>query len=115
MTAEWYTYEAKYADDSSEFRTPAELSDDATRTVRALAERVFTLLGLNGLARVDFFYEEATRRFIFNEANTMPGFTSISGFPKMWLASGMTYPDLCDHLVNAAFERHEANSRRAIR
>ena len=115
VTVEWYTYEAKYADDSSEFRTPAELSDAATSEVRTLAERVFTVLGLNGLARIDFFYEEATRRFIFNEANTMPGFTSISGFPKMWLASGMTYPELCDHLVTAALERHDVRSRRAIR
>jgi D-alanine-D-alanine ligase len=112
---EWYTYEAKYHDDNSECVAPAHLTDEETKTVRGLAESVFAVLGLNALARVDFLFETATGRFLFNEANTMPGFTSISGFPKMWLASGFTYEELCSHLVEAAFERHEARSRLAIR
>lgn len=103
----WYTYDAKYDDASSRFEAPADLSKDATDRVRKLAETIFTTLGLNGLARIDFFYEAGSGAFLFNEANTMPGFTSISGFPKMWLASGMTYPQLCDALVVAAFERHD--------
>lgn len=111
----WYTYDAKYADETSQFIAPADLSDAATADVRALAGRVFTMLGLNGLARIDFFYERATGRFLFNEANTMPGFTSISGFPKMWIATGVSYPDLCDHLVEAALERHEERSNLAMR
>lgn len=111
----FYSYEAKYADDSTSFETPAQLSESATRRVRILAEEVFSALGLSGMARVDFFYDRASRRFLFNEANTLPGFTSISGFPKMWMASGMTYPELCSHLVDAAFARHDEQSKLAIR
>lgn len=110
----WYTYDAKYIDDSSRFEAPARLTPHETATVRALAERVFTILGLEGLARIDFFLD-ASGRFWFNEANTMPGFTSISGFPSMWLASGMTYPELCDGLVRAASERHARRSGRSMR
>lgn len=109
--AEFYTYEAKYADETSRFDAPARLSRTATAEVKTLAERVFTELGLSGLARVDFFYEKDTNLFVFNEVNTLPGFTSISGFPMMWVASGMTYPELCSHLVDAAFARHERRGR----
>jgi len=115
IAGDWYTYDAKYADDSSACIAPADLSENATKTVRAMAEAIYDLFDLTGLARVDFFYDTATRRFIFNEANTMPGFTSISGFPKMWLASGMTYEELCSHLVDAAFKRHEEMSALALR
>lgn len=111
----WYTYDAKYADDTSRFDAPADLDGDDAHLVRMLAERVFQLLGLNGLARIDFFYETGTGRFVFNEANTMPGFTPISGFPKMWIASGMSYPSLCDHLVDAALERREIASGLSVR
>ncbi len=115
VETEFYTYDAKYADDSSRFEAPAQLSESAGKRVSILAENVFTALGLNGLARVDFLYDRVSRRFLFNEANTLPGFTSISGFPKMWIASGMTYSELCSHLVDAAFERHEERGRLAIR
>ncbi|MEN8041877.1 MAG: D-alanine--D-alanine ligase family protein [Actinomycetota bacterium] len=111
----FYTYDAKYADDSSRFEAPARLPRSAASEVRSLAERVFTELGLSGLARIDFFYDQARGRFLFNEANTLPGFTSISGFPKMWVASGMTYPEICSHLVDAAFTRHEERGRLSIR
>lgn len=111
----WYTYEAKYADESSRFETPANLSKVATKEVRDLAEQVFAALGLNGLARIDFFYQTETMQFFFNEANTLPGFTSISGFPKMWIASGLSYPELCDRLVVAAVERHVARSNLSVR
>ena len=113
--AEFYTYDAKYASDVSRFEAPARLPPSAASEVSALAERVFTELGLSGLARVDFFYDEHKRTFLFNEANTLPGFTSISGFPKMWIASGMTYSELCSRLVEAAFARHEERRRHAIR
>lgn len=115
IAADWYTYDAKYDDDASECVAPADLTDNATKTVRAMAEALFEILGLSGLARIDFFYDRATRRFLFNEANTMPGFTSISGFPKMWLATGMTYENLCSHLVDAAFERHAERAKLADR
>jgi len=111
----WYTYDAKYADESSRFEAPADLSPAQSERVRRLADATFTALALNGLARIDFFLDSATGDFVFNEANTMPGFTSISGFPKMWVASGMTYPQLCDHLVRAAIDHHEARAKLAIR
>lgn len=112
---EWYTYDAKYSDQASDFAAPADLSPEDVETVQRHASRVFEVIGLEGLARIDFFREHSTGRFLFNEANTMPGFTAISGFPKMWLASGMSYPDLCDHLVTQAIDRHERRSRLAVR
>lgn len=111
----WYTYDAKYQDDTSAFEAPARLSQEASKQVKDIAERVFEMLGLSGLARVDFFYENGTRRFLFNEVNTLPGFTSISGFPKVWIASGLTYPELCNRLVAAAIDRHEGRSKLSLR
>jgi len=111
----WYTYDAKYADESSRFDAPAQLDPAQADRVRGLAETAFAALALSGLARIDFFLDSTTGDFVFNEANTMPGFTAISGFPKMWVASGMTYPQLCDHLVRAAIDHHEARARLAIR
>lgn len=115
VEAEFYTYDAKYADDASRFEAPANLSRAAASEVRALAERVFVELGLSGLARVDFFFDTTNGSFLFNEVNTMPGFTSISGFPKMWIASGMTYAELCSALVDAAVVRREERQRLSIR
>jgi D-alanine-D-alanine ligase len=99
---EWYDYESKYHDESSRFEAPANLSDGRIAEVRELAARAFGVLECRGLARIDFFYEQGRRGFLFNEANTMPGFTPISGFPKMWLATGMSYSELCDELVSLA-------------
>ena len=115
MSGGWYTYDAKYEDASSSFDTPAQRTQEAARHVRDLAERIFERLGLSGLARVDFFYENGSRRFLFNEVTTLPGFPSLSGFPKMWMASGLTYPGLCDRLVDAAIRRHEERGRLAVR
>jgi D-alanine-D-alanine ligase len=115
VDADFYTYDAKYADDSSRFETPARLSPSSAGEVRGLAERVYVELGLSGLARVDFFYDTSNGSFVFNEVNTMPGFTSISGFPKMWLASGMTYAQLCSGLVDAAIVSHDERRRLSIR
>lgn len=109
--AEWYTYSAKYGGAGSECVVPADLDAHDTATVRSLAERVFDLFALSGLARIDFFLDGRTGRFLFNEVNTMPGFTSISGFPKMWLASGFSYEELCSRLVDAAFQRHATRSK----
>ena len=96
---EWYDYDAKYHDDSSLFEVPARLSQPRTAEVQALAKRAFSTLECRGLARVDFLFEEAGRGFLINEVNTMPGFTPISGYPKMWMASGMTYAELCNELI----------------
>ena len=98
----WYTYEAKYRDDATRIEVPAVLTPTATERVRELACRAFTALECQGLARVDFFYEEEGRGFLLSEVNTMPGFTSRSMFPMMWAASGMPYADLCDELVALA-------------
>ncbi len=101
----WYDYEAKYHDATSQFIAPADLSDAQIAEVRELSRRTFLALECRGLARVDFFLEEGGRGFLLNEVNTMPGFTPISGFPKMWMASGMTYPELCNELVEMALRR----------
>ena len=102
IEGDWYDYDSKYNDESSRFVAPARLTPPQSRTVRELAERAFASLGCKGLARVDFFLENKSDEFLINEVNTMPGFTPISGFPTMWQASGMTYGELCDELVQLA-------------
>lgn len=102
ISTDWYDYDAKYSDRSSKFVAPADLTEAEAAEVRALACRAFTAYECRGLARVDFLFEEHGRGFLLNEVNTMPGFTPISGFPKMWQASGMTYGELCDELVTLA-------------
>ena len=104
--AEFYDYADKYLDDGSQALVPAPLSADESDTVRALALQVFGVLRCEGLARVDFFFEEGGRGFLCNEVNTMPGFTPISMYPKLWIASGLSYPELIDELVRLAIERH---------
>jgi D-alanine-D-alanine ligase len=99
---EWYTYDAKYHNEASRFETPAALPEARLAEVQSLAMRAFTTLECRGLARVDFFFEQGGRGFLVNEVNTMPGFTPISGFPKMWQASGMSYAELCNELVEIA-------------
>ena len=99
---DFYDYHEKYEDGSSDFAAPADLTPEQIARVRSLAEQAFVALEGRGLARVDFFLEEPGRGFLINEVNTMPGFTPISGFPKMWQASGMSYPELCDALVRLA-------------
>ena len=101
----WYTYDAKYQDDATRTEVPARLSEPAMEQVRSLACRAFEVLECRGLARVDFFYEEDGRGFVLNEVNTMPGFTSRSMFPMMWAATGLSYPELCDELVESAIGR----------
>jgi D-alanine-D-alanine ligase len=105
IETDWYDYDAKYADESSRFVAPADLTEAQTAEVRHLACSAFSAFECRGLARVDFLFEEGGRGFLLNEVNTMPGFTPISGFPKMWQASGMTYAELCDELVKLALAR----------
>jgi D-alanine-D-alanine ligase len=102
--AGWYDFEAKYLDDVAEFDIPARLPDEVTERVRDLARRAFTALDCAGLARVDFFVTDAGD-IVVNEVNTMPGFTPISMFPRVWAASGLDYPALIDRLVRTALER----------
>jgi D-alanine-D-alanine ligase len=109
--AEFYDYEDKYVTDGAQLLVPAPLTAAETFEVRALAVRVFEVLRCDGLARVDFFYEEGGRGFLCNEANTMPGFTPISMYPKLWQAAGVSYPELIDRLVELAVERHARRRR----
>jgi D-alanine-D-alanine ligase len=104
--SEWYDYEAKYSEGGMELVVPALIGDTATERVRELAARAFTAIGATGLARCDFFLTDAGEVLV-NEINTIPGFTSTSVFGKLFEASGVSYPDLCDRLVRLAVDRHE--------
>jgi D-alanine-D-alanine ligase len=101
---DWYDFDAKYLDDACEFDIPAQLPRDVIARVQDAACRAFTALDCTGLARVDFFVTPDDQ-VIVNEVNTMPGFTHISMFPKMWAASGVDYPTLVDRLIAAALRR----------
>jgi D-alanine-D-alanine ligase len=109
---EFYDYDSKYSSGSrTELRIPAPLGERATAEVRALAVRVFQAVDAAGLARIDFLLDRKTSTFFVNEINTMPGFTSISMFPKLWEATGLAYDALVARLVELARERHEERSR----
>jgi D-alanine-D-alanine ligase len=101
---DWYDFEAKYLDDACEFDVPARLSDELTASLRDAACRAFTALDCAGLARVDFFVTEDGQLYV-NELNTMPGFTPISMFPKMWEATGLPYPQLLARMVRTALAK----------
>jgi D-alanine-D-alanine ligase len=107
---EFYDYNAKYLDEGSELIIPAKLTKAETKRVQELAVRSFKAVDCSGLARVDFLMEpgsgNTTRKIYLNEINTMPGFTAISMYPKLWAASGMDYPDLIDRLIQLGLERH---------
>lgn len=104
--ADWYDYETKYRDGGMELVVPAPIPEDQLARVRELAVTAFELGGCAGLARCDFFVEpEGT--VLVNEINTMPGFTQTSVYAKLWQASGLEYPALCDRLVALAIERHQ--------
>lgn len=109
--ADFYDYNDKYSDGVAELRIPAPLSDNETETVRSLACHVFRMYRAEGLARVDFFYEQPGRGWLLNEINTIPGFTPISMYPQMWQASGLPYRALIDELVQLAVERHATVTR----
>ena len=113
--AEFYDYADKYVDDGSQALIPAPLTAAQTAEVQDLAVRAFTAMRCEGLSRVDFFFEEGGRGFLLNEVNTMPGFTPISMYPKLWIASGMTYSGLIDELVRLALERHTRRRRNTAR
>jgi D-alanine--D-alanine ligase len=114
---EFYSYDDKYVSDQSYALIPAPIGDAALAEAQELAIRTYRTLRCEGLARVDFFWEDPSdtsgrgRGFLCNEVNTMPGFTPISMFPKMWIADGLTYPDIIDRLVDLALERHARRRR----
>jgi len=104
---EFYDYEAKYLSEGSKTIVPADLSEPITRAVRHFAVEAFKALDCAGMARVDFFLERDSNRIFVNEINTIPGFTPISMYPKMWEASGIPYLELIDRLIGLAMERHQ--------
>jgi len=108
---EFYDYDAKYVDDRSELVIPADLPRDVTQRVRDIAVRAFLAVDCAGMARVDFLVERGTLEVYLNELNTIPGFTPISMYPKLWDASGIPYPELIDRLIELAIERFEDKSR----
>jgi D-alanine-D-alanine ligase len=109
---EFYDYEAKYLSEGSVPVIPAKLTRSEAKTIREMAIAAFRACDLSGLARVDFLMEPAGKRRIFlNEVNTLPGFTQISMYPKLWEASGLSYRDLITRLIELALERHADKNR----
>jgi D-alanine-D-alanine ligase len=108
---EFYDYAAKYVDEGSQLIIPAKLSKAETKNVQQLAISAFKAVDCSGLARVDFLMDPKNRKMYLNEINTMPGFTAISMYPKLWAASGLKYPDLIERLIRLGQERHEEKKR----
>jgi D-alanine-D-alanine ligase len=103
---EFYSYRAKYLDDTSRLLIPAPLDAATTDHARELARRAFRAIDGSGMARVDFLLETESGDLFLSEINTIPGFTSISMYPKLWEAGGMSYASLMDRLIELAMERH---------
>ena len=108
---EFYDYNAKYLDEGSQLIIPAKLSKAESKRVQQLAIAAFKAVDCSGLARVDFLMDPKTRKIYLNEINTMPGFTSISMYPKLWAATGVTYPELIERLIQLGMERHQEKKK----
>jgi len=111
---DWYDFSAKYLDDSVDFDVPADLTPEQTAAVQEASRRAYLAMDCQGLARVDFFLgtdPDGRDRLVINEVNTMPGFTPISMFPRMWAASGVSYPELVDRLVATALDGGSRTAR----
>jgi D-alanine-D-alanine ligase len=108
---EFYDYRAKYLDDNAKLIIPAVLEETEAREAQRLARETFKVLECSGLARVDLFLEKETGQFFVNEINTLPGFTSISQYPRLWEASGVPYPELINRLIQLAIDRHQERAK----
>jgi D-alanine-D-alanine ligase len=105
---EFYSYEAKYIDpEGASLFIPAELEKSLAGKIRKTAVEGYMALGCSSMARVDFFLDKKTNEFYLNEINTLPGFTSISMYPKLWEATGIKYTELLDALIELALDRHK--------
>jgi D-alanine-D-alanine ligase len=111
---EFYDYEAKYLDEGSKLIIPAEIDEATASEIRSMAIQAFEAVDSCGMARVDFFLERDTNRVLLNEINTIPGFTNISMYPKLWEASGLSYGELIDRLIQLAIERHRDRARNRV-
>ncbi len=108
---EFYDYAAKYLEEGSQLIIPAKLTKAQTRQVQEMAVGAFQAVDCAGLARVDFLMDPQSKKIYVNEINTMPGFTAISMYPKLWAASGVPYPELIHRLIQLALERHQDKKR----
>jgi len=108
---EFYDYTAKYLEEGTQLVIPAELKPLQAQKIQSLAVQAFRALELAGMARVDFFLEKKGGKIFLNEVNTIPGFTSISMYPKLWEASGIPFRELIDKLIELAFEQHREKAR----
>jgi D-alanine-D-alanine ligase len=107
---EFYDYDAKYKSNASQLIIPADLSFEADRQIQDMAYRAYKGLNAEGLCRIDFFVDKDTQKVYLNEVNSMPGFTSISMYPKLWENSGVSYEDLLEELIDLAIQRHKRDS-----
>lgn len=110
-SAEFYDYRAKYLDEGSELLIPGRISKAQQMLVQQMAIGAFQAVDCSGLARVDFLMEPKTKKIYVNEINTMPGFTAISMYPKLWAASGLKYPELIDRLIQLGLERQREKQK----
>lgn len=110
-SGEFYDYNAKYVNGKSTTQIPAKLPKGVARKIREIAIEAYKSLDSAGMARADFLVERKTNKIFLNEINTIPGFTSISMYPKLWTATGLTYPKLLDELIKLALERHREKNK----
>lgn len=112
---DFYSYEAKYLDEGgASFYIPARLTEAQTQQAQSIARHAFDVLECEGMARIDLFLDRKSGELLFNEANTIPGFTTISLYPKLWEASGLGYQDLLKHLIALALKRKDRSDRRRL-
>jgi D-alanine-D-alanine ligase len=111
---EFYDYDSKYIDEETQLIVPADLPDGVSRKVQEIALRAFKAVDAAGMARVDFFVSKKENKIYLSEINTIPGFTSVSMYPRLWEASGISYPDLIDQLIQLALERHQDKKQNKI-
>ena len=111
---EFYDYDSKYIDKETQLIVPADLPDGVSRKVQEIALRAFKAVDAAGMARVDFFVSKKENKIYLSEINTIPGFTSVSMYPRLWEASGISYPDLIDQLIQLALERHQDKKQNKI-
>jgi D-alanine-D-alanine ligase len=108
--AEFYDYASKYVDEDTELVVPARISEEETARVQELAVAAFRLLEGAGIARIDFFLDRESGEIFLNEVNSLPGFTEVSMYPRLWQASGLSYPALLDRMIELALERHRTRA-----
>jgi D-alanine-D-alanine ligase len=111
---EFYDYDSKYIDKETQLIVPADLPDEVSQEVQWIALRAFKAIDAAGMARVDFFVTKKENKIYLSEINTIPGFTSVSMYPRLWQASGIPYPDLIDQLIQLALERHRDKNQNKI-